>query len=188
MRMGMRMRMRMRILTDHDEQEDDEDEDDVALGEVQGDGRALAHTVLLVPPKLTVPAEINLISVLCVLPRHNVRHVNLSFSIKSIFPHFQLSGFNQGRQTYKKCFFSGQLRVQGGVTPTTTKQKTTFFSINGENSPGSCIMKILFYEVRHLSPNFHEFTGSKTYNIAKKKSPLVQKLEKKNVKIRFRLL
>ena len=26
----------------------------------------------------------------------------------------------------------------------TTKQKTTLFSINGENSPGSCIMKILF--------------------------------------------
>ena len=23
-------------------------------------------------------------------------------------------------------------------------------------------MKILFYEVRHFSPNFHEFTGSKT--------------------------
>ena len=23
-------------------------------------------------------------------------------------------------------------------------------------------MKILYYEVRHFSPNFHEFTGSKT--------------------------
>ena len=36
-------------------------------------------------------------------------------------------------------------------------------------------MKILFYEVRHSSPNFHEFTGSKT--IFAKKS-LAQKLEK----------
>ena len=24
------------------------------------------------------------------------------------------------------------------------------------------MIKILFYEVRHFSPNFHEFTGSKT--------------------------
>ena len=40
-------------------------------------------------------------------------------------------------------------------------------------------MKILFYEVQHFSPNFHEFTGSKTI-FAQKKSPfLAQKLEKK---------
>ena len=52
----------------------------------------------------------------------------------------------------KKVFFLvvGPLRGGRGVTPPTTKQKTTFFSINGENSPGSFIMKILFYEVRHL--------------------------------------
>ena len=36
-------------------------------------------------------------------------------------------------------------------------------------------MKILFYEVRHFSPNFHEFTGSKT--IFAKKKILAQKLE-----------
>ena len=37
-------------------------------------------------------------------------------------------------------------------------------------------MKILFYEV-HFSPNFHEFTGSKTI-FAKKISPfLAQKME-----------
>ena len=42
----------------------------------------------------------------------------------------------------------GPLRGERGVTPPTTKQKTTFFSINGENSPGSCIMKILFCEAR----------------------------------------
>ena len=50
-------------------------------------------------------------------------------------------------------------------------------------------MKILFYEViQHFSPNFHEFTGSKT-KFAKKKSPsLAQKLDKKNFKIHFRLL
>ena len=51
--------------------------------------------------------------------------------------------------------------------------------MNGENSQGSCIMKILFYEVRHFSPSFHEFTGSKTI-FAKKKSPfLAQELERK---------
>ena len=37
-------------------------------------------------------------------------------------------------------------------------------------------MKILFYEVRHFSPNFHEFSGSKT-TLAKNKiaffSPLI---------------
>ena len=42
-----------------------------------------------------------------------------------------------------------------GGNPPTTKQKTTFFSINGENSPGSCIMKISFYEVRHFSGMDH---------------------------------
>ena len=43
-------------------------------------------------------------------------------------------------------------------------------------------MKILFYEVRHFSPNFHEFTGSKTIFAKKKKSPfLAQKLERKKV-------
>jgi len=48
-------------------------------------------------------------------------------------------------------------------------------------------MKILFYEVRHFSPNFHEFTGSKT--IFAKKKILAQKLEKFFfVKIRFRVL
>ena len=44
----------------------------------------------------------------------------------------------------------GPLRGGGVTPPPTTKQKTTFFSINGENSPGSCIMKILFYEVGQL--------------------------------------
>ena len=39
-------------------------------------------------------------------------------------------------------------------------------------------MKILFYEVRHFSPNFQEFTGSKT-NCQKKSPFLAQKLEKK---------
>ena len=40
-------------------------------------------------------------------------------------------------------------------------------------------MKILLYEVRHFSPNFHEFTASKTI-FAKKKSPfLAKKLENK---------
>ena len=37
-------------------------------------------------------------------------------------------------------------------------------------------MKILFYEVRHFSPNFHEFTGSKTILPF-----LAQKLEKKKL-------
>ena len=80
----------------------------------------------------------------------------------------------------KKVFFLvvEPLRGEGGVTPPTTKQKTTFFSINKENSPGSCIMKILFYEVRHLVQIFKSvhpilsvyiFTGSKTI-FAKKKS------------------
>ena len=66
--------------------------------------------------------------------------------------------------TQKRDFFSG--RTTKGVgrvnPPPTTKQKHIFFSINGKNSPGSCIMKILFYEVHHFSPIFHEFTGSKT--------------------------
>ena len=31
--------------------------------------------------------------------------------------------------------------------PPTTNKKKHFFSINGENSPGSCLIKILFYEV-----------------------------------------
>ena len=40
-------------------------------------------------------------------------------------------------------------------------------------------MKILFYEVRHFSPNFHEFTGSK---LLPKKSPfLAQKFDKKKL-------
>ena len=74
----------------------------------------------------------------------------------------------------------GPLRGGRGVTPPTTKQKTTFFSINGENSPGSCIMEILFYEVRHFSPNFHEFTGSKTICICQKKSPFFSPKMEKN--------
>ena len=79
----------------------------------------------------------------------------------------------------KRFFFSGRTTkgVGGG----------NFFSINGENTPGSCIMKILFYEVQHFSPNFHEFTGSKQY--LPKKTFLAQKREKKKfVRIRFRLL
>ena len=62
--------------------------------------------------------------------------------------------------THKKSGFLvvGPLKGGGGVTPPTTKQKTTFFSINGENSPGSCIMKTLFCEVWHFSPNFHKCT------------------------------
>ena len=51
--------------------------------------------------------------------------------------------------------------------------------MNGKSSQGSCIMKILFYEVRYFSPNFHEFTGSKT--IFAKKKILAQKLEKKKL-------
>ena len=76
----------------------------------------------------------------------------------------------------------GQLRGEGGgVTPPTTKQKTTFFSINGENSPGSCIMKILFYEVPHFNPSVHPilsvyiFTGSKTIFAKKNPTFLAQK-------------
>ena len=47
----------------------------------------------------------------------------------------------------KKVFKMG-----GGARPISKK---TLFSINGENSPGSCVIKMLFYEVRHFSPNFH---------------------------------
>ena len=32
-------------------------------------------------------------------------------------------------------------------------------------------MKILFYEVRHFSPNFHDFTGSKTKQTKNPKKP-----------------
>ena len=39
-------------------------------------------------------------------------------------------------------------------------------------------MKILFYGVRHFSPNFHEFTGSKTI-LPKKITFFSPKLEKK---------
>ena len=76
--------------------------------------------------------------------------------------------------THKKSFFfSGRTtKIVGRGNPPTTKQKH-LFSINGENSPGSCIMKILFYEVRNFSPNF-EFTSS-----------LVRR-KKEFVKIRFR--
>ena len=35
--------------------------------------------------------------------------------------------------------------------PPTTKQKK-LFSINGENSPGSCVIEMLFYEVQYFSP------------------------------------
>ena len=42
-------------------------------------------------------------------------------------------------------------------------------------------MKILFYEARHFSTNFHEFAGLKTI-FPKNKSPfLAQKLEKKKI-------
>ena len=66
--------------------------------------------------------------------------------------------------------------------PTRGKWKfTTFFSINGENSPGSCIMKYYFMKYDILVPNFHWFEN----NIAKK---LAQKLENFFfVKIHFRL-
>ena len=37
-------------------------------------------------------------------------------------------------------------------------------------------MKILFYEVRHFRPNFHEFTGSQTILAF-----LAQKLERKKI-------
>ena len=45
----------------------------------------------------------------------------------------------------------GPLRGWGAnpPPPTTTKQKK-ILSINGENSPGSCAIKMLFYEVRHF--------------------------------------
>jgi hypothetical protein len=63
--------------------------------------------------------------------------------------------------THKKSvFFSGRTtKGVGRGNPPDHLAKKHFFSINGENSPGSCIMKILFYEVRHFSPNFHEFTA-----------------------------
>jgi len=41
-------------------------------------------------------------------------------------------------------------------------------------------MKILFYKVRHFSPNFHEFTGSKTI-FKKKKKILPKNLRKKKL-------
>ena len=60
--------------------------------------------------------------------------------------------------THKKSVFFvvGPLRV-------------TLFSINGESSPGSCIMKILFYKVRQFNPNFQYCFGNN----------ICQKLEKK---------
>ena len=45
-------------------------------------------------------------------------------------------------------------------------------------------MKISFYEIRHFSPNFHEFTGSKTI-FAKKNR---QKMEKKNCQNPFQAI
>jgi len=41
-------------------------------------------------------------------------------------------------------------------------------------------MKILLYEARHFSPNFHEFTGSKTI-FAKTKSPFSPKIGWKKI-------
>ena len=66
--------------------------------------------------------------------------------------------------THKKmCVFSGRtIKGVGRGNPPDHYAKKHFFSIKGENSSESCIMKILFYEVRHFNPNFHEFTGSKT--------------------------
>jgi len=57
-------------------------------------------------------------------------------------------------------------------------------------SLSNCIMKILFYEVRHFSLNFHEFTGSKTILCQKKIAFFSPKIgeETKFVKIHFRLL
>ena len=88
----------------------------------------------------------------------------------------------------KVVFWWSPKGVGRGNPPSTTKQKTTFFSINGENSPGSCVFKILFYEVR-LLVYFHEFTSSKTIFAKKKISFFSPKIgEKKNCQIRFRLL
>ena len=50
-------------------------------------------------------------------------------------------------------------------------------------------MKILFYEVRHSSPNFHEFTGSRIIFAKKKIAFFNPKIgEFFFVKIHFRLL
>ena len=60
--------------------------------------------------------------------------------------------------THKKnVFFSGRTtkRVGGGGNPPDHLSKKTLFSINGENSPGNCIKKILYYEVRHFSPKLY---------------------------------
>ena len=58
-----------------------------------------------------------------------------------------------GKTHIKKVFFfSVQTTKRGPLS------KKPLLSINGENSPGSCIMKILFCEVRHFSPNFHKCT------------------------------
>ena len=68
-----------------------------------------------------------------------------------------------GKTHIKKSVFLvvGPLRGGRGVTPPTTKQKKHFFSINGENSPGSCIMKYYFmkYDIQSkfspkCTPNF----------------------------------
>ena len=50
-------------------------------------------------------------------------------------------------------------------------------------------MKILFYEVRHFSPNFHEFTGSKTIFANKKNRLFSPKIgEKKNCQNLFQTI
>ena len=57
----------------------------------------------------------------------------------------EIRKLGKGRHTRpKKCFFRG-----GGGEPLCKK---TLFYINGENSPESCVIKMLFYEGRHFTP------------------------------------
>ena len=68
---------------------------------------------------------------------------------------FLFQGFLREDTHKKSVFFSGRTTKRGeGGNPRDHQAKNHFFSINGENSPGSCIMKILFYEVQHLDQTF----------------------------------
>ena len=83
---------------------------------------------------------------------HRNQRLKLKIVLRSSYDY----GWDKGKHTKKSVFFSvvGPLKGVGRVTLWPLSKKP-LFSINGENSPGSCIMKILFYEVRHFSPNFH---------------------------------
>ena len=70
---------------------------------------------------------------------------------------------NEWYTRIKKGFFSGRTTKgvgRGNPPPPTTKQKPLFFYKWRKFTGKLRIMKMLFYEVRHFSPNFHEFTGS----------------------------